>query len=113
MDDCKLSYSKTNDGIQISLRESKDLIRYKNYSQKDYMFNKSYSNKIKIEENDTNFDILSKYKNADYGFIQDRDLEFIVETLYGKGTKLNEGINDYGDLKLEYKLGKITSLEQK
>ncbi len=113
LDDCKLSYSKTNDGIQISLRESKDLIRYKNYSQKDYMFNKSYSNKIKIEENDTNFDILSKYKNADYGFIQDRDLEFIVETLYGKGTKLNEGINDYGDLKLEYKLGKIISLEQK
>lgn len=113
LNDCKLSYSKTNDGIQISLRESKDLIRYKNYSQKDYMFNKSYSNKIKIEENDTNFDILSKYKNADYGFIQDRDLEFIVETLYGKGTKLNEGINDYGDLKLEYKDGRIIDLQQK
>ena len=102
-----------NDGIQISLRESKDLIKYKNHSQRDYVFNKNYSNNVKIEESDTNYDILSKYKNADYGFIQDRDLEFIVETLYGKETKLTEGINEYSDLKLEYKDGRIIDLQQK
>ena len=77
------------------------------------MFNKNYSNTVKIEESDTNFDILSKYKDADYGYIQDNDLKFIVETLYGKGTKLNEGINDYGDLQLEYKKGRIIELKQK
>lgn len=113
LDDCKLSFNKTDDGIKVSLRESKDLIRYRNHSQKDYIFNNGYSNTVKIEESDSNFDILSKHRNADYGFIQDNDLKFIVETLYGKGTKLSEGLNDYGDLQLEYKKGRILDIKQK
>lgn len=113
--DCQLlyTYDTTNDDYRFELKKNKDLIRYENRSQKDYIFNKKYSNTVKIKENDSNFDILSKYKNADYGFIQDNDLKFIVETLYGKGTELNEGLNDYGDLQLEYKKGRILDIKQK
>lgn len=115
LSDCKITfdYLENDDMYKVSLRESKDLIKYKNHSQRDYVFNKNYSNNVKIEESDTNYDILSKYKNADYGFIKNEDLQFIVETLYGKETKLTEGINEYSDLKLEYKDGRIIDLQQK
>lgn len=105
------SLNRKNPNKSFQLQEN--LIQYKNRSQQEHLFNSKYSDKVKIEESDTNFDILSKYKNADYGYIQDNDLKFIVETLYGKGTELNEGINDYGDLQLEYKKGRILELKQK
>ncbi|WP_304393077.1 DUF5662 family protein [uncultured Clostridium sp.] len=105
------SLNRKNPNKSFQLQE--DLIRYTNHNQREHSFNSKYSNIVKFEESDNNFDILSKYKNADYGFIQDSDLKFIVETLYGKGTKLNEGLNDYGDLQLEYKKGRILDIKQK
>lgn len=104
------SLNRKNPNKSFQLQE--DLIQYKNHSQREQSFNNKYSDKVKIEESDTNYDILSKYKDADYGYIHDNDLKFIVETLYGKGTNLNEGINDYGDLQLEYERGRILNIQK-
>lgn len=113
LDDCKLNYDKSDYGFKVSLREDKDLIRYRNHSQRDALFNKHYADTVKIEESDDNYSILNKYKEADYGYINNRDLQFILKTLYGKDTELSDGVNNYSDVELTFDRNRITDLKRK
>lgn len=106
------SLNKNKPNKKFQLQEDFEPIQYKNTSYGSYTFNKNYNKKVVIDENDSNFDILNKYKEADYGYIQSRDLKFIIKTLYGIDADLSKPV-ELDDATLVWENGRITQLDRK
>lgn len=106
------SLNKNKPNKKFQLQEDFEPIHYKNTSYGSYTFNKNYNKKVVIDEKDSNFDILNKYKEADYGYIQSRDLKFIIKTLYGIDADLSKPV-ELDDATLVWENGRITQLDRK
>lgn len=106
------SLNKNKPNKKFQLQEDFEPIQYKNSSHGSYVFNKNYNKKVVIGDEDTNFDILNKYKEADYGYIQSKDLKFIIKTLYGIDADLSKPV-ELDDAILVWENGRITKLERK